>query len=217
MIMFRFGKTTVAKEEFYGAKQPIKIQNVDVDNIVISKSIETKNNSKYLIEYLDEVVGPLVLVLLIMSGYDKTFKNKDMIKENLMSVCVDNDKVLEKYKTIWIQTKIEDLGNIELNIVPVYDDRYIIAKVRTYGDKVYSNFCNLNVPEDGEECESFTIISISSAADKDAFVDWLVFCQCVVRIMVSKGFWGFLESYSTQSSKVRQAFLLLFCVLQFVI
>ena len=55
-----------------------------------------------MIEYLDEVVGPLVLVLLIMSGYDKTFKNKDMIKKKLMSVWVDNDKVLEKYKTIWI-------------------------------------------------------------------------------------------------------------------
>ena len=34
---------------FYGAKELIKIQDVDVDNIVISKLIETKSNSKYLI------------------------------------------------------------------------------------------------------------------------------------------------------------------------
>ena len=29
-----------------------------------------------------------------------------------------------------------------------------------YDDKVYTNFCGLNVPEDGVECGSFTIISI---------------------------------------------------------
>ena len=29
-------------------------------------------------------------------------------------------------------------------------------------DKIYINFCGLNVPEDDRECESFTIISIDS-------------------------------------------------------
>ena len=34
-------------------KKPIKIWDVNVDNIVISKLVETKNNSKYFVEYLD--------------------------------------------------------------------------------------------------------------------------------------------------------------------
>ena len=38
--MLRFGKRKVAKEEFYGAKRPIKIWDVNVDNIVISKLVE---------------------------------------------------------------------------------------------------------------------------------------------------------------------------------
>ena len=42
---------------------------------------------------------------------------------------------------------IEDLENIELNSLPVYDDRYIKTKIRTYGDKVCTNFHGLNVPE----------------------------------------------------------------------
>ena len=29
-----------------------------------------------------------------------------------------------------------------------------------YGDKVYTNFRDLNVPEDDMECQSFTVISI---------------------------------------------------------
>ena len=67
-------------------------------------------------------------------------------------------KLLEKYKAIW--TKIQNLKNIELNALPVYDYRYIKTKIRTYGNKVYTYFRGLNVPEDDIEFESFTIISI---------------------------------------------------------
>ena len=49
-----------------------------------------------------------------------------------------------------------------MDTLPVYDDRYIITKIRTYGDKVYTNFSGLNVLEDDTECESFTVISIDS-------------------------------------------------------
>ena len=67
---------------------------------------------------------------------------------------------MEKYKAIW--TKVEDLENIELNALPVYDDRYIKTKIRTYDDKVYTNFRGLNMPEDDIQCDSFTVISIDS-------------------------------------------------------
>ena len=103
-----------------------------------------------------------------MSGYVKTLKiMKRMIKiknddknNKLMSFYIDDEKLLEKYKTIW--AKIEDFIYIDLNALPVYDDRSIKTKKRTYGDKVYSNFRGLNVPEDDIECEYFTIISIDS-------------------------------------------------------
>ena len=61
-----------------------------------------------------------------MSGYVKTFKVKegDRDKNNkLMSFPIADEKLLEKYKAIC--TKIEDLKSIELNALPVYDDRYI--------------------------------------------------------------------------------------------
>ena len=87
-----------------------------------------------------------------MSRYVKTFKVEegDNDKRNkLMSCRIDDEKLLEKYKAIW--TKIEDLKNIELDALPVYDDRYIKTKIRTYGDKVYTNFCGLDVPQNGVE------------------------------------------------------------------
>ena len=38
------------------------------------------------------------------------------------------------------------------------DDRYIKTKIRTYGDKVYTNL----VPKDDIKCKSLTVISIDS-------------------------------------------------------
>ena len=86
-------------------------------------------------------------------------KVEDKINK-LMSFRIDDEKLLEKCKAIW--TRIEDLENIELDVLSVYDDRYIKTKIRIYGDKVYTNFRGLNVPEDDIECESFTVISIDS-------------------------------------------------------
>ena len=57
-------------------KRPINICDVDVYNTVISKLVETKTSSKYLIGYLGKLIRPLVLVLPKTSGYVKTFKVK---------------------------------------------------------------------------------------------------------------------------------------------
>ena len=72
--MLRFGKKKAIKKTHYAAKKPIKIWDVNVDNIVISKLIETKTNSKYLIGYSDKAVRPSVLIMPKMSGYVNTFK-----------------------------------------------------------------------------------------------------------------------------------------------
>ena len=98
------------------------------------------------------------------------FKDKDIFKDKdggkkkkSVSFYLDDENLLEKYKAIW--TKIKKLKNTVINALPVYDDRYIkteIYKNRTYNDKFYINFRNLNVPEDDIECESYTVISIDS-------------------------------------------------------
>ena len=55
-----------------------------------------------------------------------------------MSSRIDNDNLLENYKTIW--TNAEDLQNIKLYAFPVYGEKYIKNKVETCGDKVYTKF-----------------------------------------------------------------------------
>ena len=73
----RFGETKVTEEKFYAVKKPIKVLDVNVDNILISKLIKTKISSKYLTGYLDKKRGPLVLIMSKMSEYTKMFKVKN--------------------------------------------------------------------------------------------------------------------------------------------
>ena len=47
-----------------------------------------------------------------------------------------------------------------MKALPDYDDRRIKTKRIKSGDKSYSNFGGINLPEYRVECESFTIISI---------------------------------------------------------
>ena len=94
-----------------------------------------------------------------MSGYVKIFKVTDGNKDEnnkLMSFCIDDEKLLEKYKT----TLTEDFKNIKFNTLAVYDERYIKTKLKAYSNKVYTNFHSLNVPEDDIEWKSCTAASI---------------------------------------------------------
>ena len=94
---------------FYAAKKPVKIWDVNVDNIIIWKLLETKRNSKYLIGIkFDKVIRPIVLVMPKMIVYVKTFKVKEG-DNKLMSLWINDEKLSEKYKAI--STKIEDLKN----------------------------------------------------------------------------------------------------------
>ena len=93
--MVIFGKTGIAKEKFFALKKLIKICHINVNNIVISKLVKTKSNSKYLIKYLDKNIRQLVFIMPKMSGYVKPFKCKEGDKDKnyeLMSFRIDDVK-----------------------------------------------------------------------------------------------------------------------------
>ena len=73
---------------------------------------------------------------------------------------MDDEKLLEKYKVIW--NKIEDIKNINVNALPVYDDRYIKTKIGSFVGKVYTNFRGLNPPQDDIKIQSFIVVSTDS-------------------------------------------------------
>ena len=58
--MVKFGKQEIAKKNLNAIKTPIKVWDVNGDDIDISKVVKTKTNSKYLIGYLGKDIRPLV-------------------------------------------------------------------------------------------------------------------------------------------------------------
>ena len=75
----------------------------------------------------------------------------------------------------------------------LYDHRYIKTKIRTYQDKVYTNFRCLNVPEDDIECESFTVTFIDSLLVYDEKYYLQVFLNNLPYIIVSKQMRNYLD------------------------
>ena len=100
------------EKEKSNKRKPIKIWDVNADNIVISKLVKAKTNPRYLIRYLDKAIRPLLLTMPKMSRYVETFKIEDGDKDKnnkLMSFPIDDGKLLEKYNLNIISTNIEDL------------------------------------------------------------------------------------------------------------
>ena len=62
--------------------------DVNVQNIDVSKLIETTKNFKYFVGYLDDDIRPLVLILLKMSGLVKIIKFK--LKISIRSIRIRN-------------------------------------------------------------------------------------------------------------------------------
>ena len=119
----KFNNVRVNKKEFHKSKQPIDLDLVTVDQIVVSDKFRHSDKGfKYFIGYQEgEIVKPLCIILPQMSGYIKYFKNGG----KNMSFMVKDDSVLNKYNEIW--DKIKEKLNIKFHSIPVYDQTYIQA------------------------------------------------------------------------------------------
>ena len=126
----KFGNKEINKSNFYKNKKLFKIEDIDINNILVSKkeSYGTKNSHKYFIGYNDDdAIRPLCIKLPQMIGYVKCFDSN-----KTMSFKVSDNQLLKKYDKIW--GKNSNLMNIEFDSEPVYDDndKYIKTKIKLY-------------------------------------------------------------------------------------
>ena len=94
----KFENVRVNKKEFHKSKQPIGLDLINVDQIVVSdKSKYSDDGFKYFIGYKEgEIVKPLCIILPQMSRYIKYFENRG----KNMSFLTKDDDVLNKYNEI---------------------------------------------------------------------------------------------------------------------
>ena len=140
----KFENIRINKKEFHKCKQPEDLASVNVDQIVISSKFKHSDEGfKYFIGYKkDEIVRPLCIILPQMNGYIKYFENGS----KNTSFFIKDDDVLYKYTEI--QDKIKEKLNIKFHSEPIYDKKYIKAKVREYDGIIKTNFLGNKVPKE---------------------------------------------------------------------
>ena len=142
----KFDNIRVNKKEFHKSKQPIDLDLVNVYQIVLSDKFKHSDDGfKYFIGYKEgEIVKPLCIILPQMSGYIKYFENGG---KNMSSVTKVED-VLNKYNKI--RNKINKILNIKFHSMPVYDEKYIKAKVGEFNGVIKRNFLGDEIPKENE-------------------------------------------------------------------
>ena len=155
-----FNDKKIRKSTFYQKKTINSIENIDVNNILVSKkeACGNKNSFKYFIGYNDnDIIRPLCIRLPQMTGYAKKFDDNVT-----MSFIVKDKQLLKNYTKIW--DKIEKLMKINFESNPVYGDdvKYIKTKIKIYAGSVITNFHNKKIPKEKAPCKCLSIIMLDS-------------------------------------------------------
>ena len=95
---------------------------------------------KYIIGYKDNTIIPLQLFLPKMTGYLNIFESErseqseqsERSVTRKMSFLTDNNEFLERYTKIW--KKISDLIDKKIDSDPIYNNKYINTKIRSYNN-----------------------------------------------------------------------------------
>ena len=132
--------------------------SVDLDQIVVSYKFKHNDEGfKYFISYLKgEIVKPLCIILPQMSGYIKYFENGS----KNMSFFIKDDEVWDKCNKIW--EAIKNKLNIKFHSEPVYECKYLKAKVRELGGMIKTNFSNNGIPKENIHYSCIACITIDS-------------------------------------------------------
>ena len=91
-----------------------------------------------------------------MTGYTNTLKNTG----KNMSFVIKDDDVLDKYNEIW--DKIKETLSIKFHSMPVYDEKYIKAKVREFNGVIKTNFLGDEVPKENKHYTCIACITTDS-------------------------------------------------------
>ena len=159
----KFENIRINNKAFHKSKQPEDLASANVDEIVISSNFKySDENFKYFIGYKkDEIVRPLCIILPQMKGYIKYFEKSS----KNMSFFIKDDDVLYKYNEIW--DKIKEKLNIKFHSEPIYDKKYIKAKVREYDSVIKTNFLGNKVPKENMRYTCIACLRINSVVRKN--------------------------------------------------
>ena len=145
-----FDDKKIKKSIFYKNKTINNIEEIDINNILVSKKEPNgnKNSVKYFIGHNDnDIIRPLCIRLPQMTGYARKFD-----ENATMSFVVKDKKHLKSYTKIWETS--EGLMKINFETIPVYgeDVKYIKTKIKAYAGRIMATFHNKKIPKEKAPC-----------------------------------------------------------------
>ena len=100
-----------------------------------------KKGFKYFICYKDaKKIKPSCIFLPKMTEYRKDFDETKYIY-----FLIKDDELLEQYNEIW--EKLKNSLKKELGSNPIYNEKYLKAKIKLYNGKINANFHNNKIPK----------------------------------------------------------------------
>ena len=138
------------------------MEDIDINKILVPKKEPYGENSfKYFTGYNDDDGIKLLCIRLPqMIGYVKDVKNNNNKDGKRMSFKVSDKKLLKNYNKIW--EKISNLLNKEFDSEPVYGDnnKYIWTRIKSYGDKINTNFQDKKMQKENESYKCLSLIML---------------------------------------------------------
>ena len=170
-----FGDKEIDKKEFYMARDTILLDKVDFNKIIAPNEIIVNNNSKkYVAGYKkDDVIMPLCIELPQIDGYIRYFESG---AKKMLVVIKEGDKdVYTRYSKIW--KKIASIMKVKFSTSPIYDDKFIGARLKTFGEQNNTVFTDNNnivvkMPKENVRYSSIPIIDVDSVHKVDISIDY---------------------------------------------
>ena len=158
-----FGDKKIKKSNFYKNKKVIKIDNIVVNKILVSKEepYGSKNSFKYFIGYNDDdAIRPLCIKLPQMIGYVRNFDGNRTIYFK-----ISHSKLLKQQNQIW--KRVETLLQIKLDSETVYgdNDQYIKTKIKIYDGSINTNVQGKGAPKENAPCKCLSIKMLDSVIE----------------------------------------------------
>ena len=155
--IIKFGVIEIEKQKFHQYKRPISIKAIDINKILISnKTSFGEKGFKYFIGYKHAKKFDL---------YGYFFKHWVHIEKTSMKLNIsffkNDDELLKKYNKI--SKKFKNTIDKEFGSDPVYKEKYLKAKIKSYNRKINTNFHNNKIPKEGFQYICFSVILIDSA------------------------------------------------------
>ena len=132
--------------------------SVIVDQIVVSDKFKHQREGfKYFIGYqVSGMVKPLCIILPQMSGYIKFFENGG----KSMSFLIKDDEVWKNYEQIC--DVIKNKVGIKVHSEPIYEQKYVKAKVREFDGVIKTNSLGNNMLKENMYYTCIACITIDS-------------------------------------------------------